>query len=89
MDISQEVDGSGPPPCVLGTDQPLRGEERHLGVVGERAEATVGRDEVAAALGAEPTPDLRERQKLDRRPQGIADRPTKKAAAKGRDHPLR
>ena len=65
-----------------GADHPLRGEEGHLRVVGNRpADAAVGRQVAGHAGGAQPRVDLLERPELDRRPERVADRARQQAAA--------
>jgi len=61
-------------------DQPLGGEQRHLRVVGDRPDGSVGLGEVADPLGSEALADALERVELDRRAERIADGAAEQAA---------
>lgn len=65
----------------LGADQPVHGEQRHLGVVGDAAAPAVGRDEVRDAVGPVRLADGGQRVELDAGAQGVADRAAEQTTA--------
>src|SRR5438132_12111855 len=67
--------------AMARAQEPLRGEERHLRVVGDRPDASVGLVHVPDAIGAVALADLREREELDRRAERIAHGAAEEAAA--------
>ncbi len=64
-----------------GQDQALGGEERHLGVVGDGAQAAEGRNRLLKSLRSEAAADLAQRIELDRRAQRVAHRAGQERAA--------
>ena len=67
-------------PAYVGPQQPLSSEERHLGVIGDRPDAAIGRNVVADAVRAKPGPDLFQRHELHRCAQGVTGGSPKQAA---------
>jgi hypothetical protein len=61
-------------------NQPLGGKERHLGIVGDRPDATIGLGEVPKAGRSEASPDAIETVELYRRAQRVAYGTPKEAA---------
>lgn len=66
---------------VVCLEEALRGEQRHLRVVGDRAHAAKGRRRVLDARWPEAPPDGRKIVELDGGTQGVADGPSEEAAA--------
>ena len=64
----------------LGAQQTLGGEQRHLGVVGDRADEAVGGQVPGDAGIAEARPDVGQAVELDRCAQRITDRATEEAS---------
>ena len=67
-------------PLGLRAQQPFRGEQRHLGVVGDRAHGFVGREEAGDAGCADARTDVDEPVELDRRTERVPDRAAEDAA---------
>ena len=64
-----------------GEHQPLGGEERHLGVVGDGSGAHASGGKIAHALGPESRADLRQRRALYGCAEGVAHRPAEQGAS--------
>ena len=64
----------------LRSEQSLGGEQRHLRVVGDRADCPVRREEPRDTFGAVACPDVGQLIELDRRTERVANRATKETA---------
>ena len=73
MDNARNTANSAFGAAYPGSYAPFRGEQRHLGVVGNRADPPIGLHVIVdPRLPAEPA-DFGERPKFDPRPKSVAD----------------
>ena len=70
----------------MGAQQPLGGEQRHLGIVGDSPCHAVGWDKVANTARTKPSHDLTVSHKLNRSPEGIPHGATDQAAVEAFAH---
>lgn len=81
MNAAHDARVFGEGTAAHGEQQPLGGEECHLGVVGDGSGAYASGGEIAHALGPEARVDLRQRRALYGRAEGVAHRPAEQGAS--------
>jgi hypothetical protein len=75
-----DIDKTSVSEPMLGADEPLGGEQGHLGVVGDPSETTEGWSELADAMRPEAPLDLGPGEELDWGTKGISDCATQEAS---------